>query len=214
MTEPRKPHRLIITRADELVKTLDHHAANDNASVKITAVLSIEHPGVAPGAKGAAPRLDETPHAHVPQKILSFWDAEQKVHQGPDLEQVEAGLAFVMEHLEKTEDGAVLIHCHAGKSRSVALALGALSLMHPEKPEKELLDMLLDIRPIAAPNIIMVEMLDALTGREGRLLQAVLDHPIIDAQRQQTEKNRQDLLKEKPELLQKMHPEKFFPPKP
>lgn len=214
MTEDtKKPHRIIITRADEMVKTLDT-AANDNAGGKILAVLSIEHPGVQPGAKGSAPRLDATAHANVPQKILSFWDAEQKVHQGPDLPQVEAGLAFVMEHLQKNEDGAVLIHCHAGKSRSVALALGALSLMHPEKGEREILDMLLDIRPIAAPNIIMVEMLDTLTGREGKLLQAVLDHPVIGEQRRVAEENRQSLLRERPEMLQKMHPEKFFGSKP
>lgn len=206
-------HRIIITRADEMVKTLDH-VANDNAHPKILAVLSIEHPGVEPGAKGAAPRLGETPHACVPQKILSFWDAEQVVHQGPDVPQVEAGLAFVMEHLQKNDDGAVLIHCHAGKSRSVALALGALSLMHPDKSETDLINQLLEIRPIAAPNIIMVEMLDKLTGREGRLLQAVLDHPVLSEQRRVAEANRQALLRDKPEMLQKMHPEKFFPPKP
>jgi len=206
-----KPKRIVITRADEMVGTLDT-AANDNTGAKVVAVLSIEHPGVQPGTKGSAPRLGETPHAHVPQMILSFWDSEQVVHQGPDLAQVEAGLVFVMEHLAKNEDGAVLIHCHAGKSRSVALALGALSLMHPEKNEMEILDLLLDIRPIAAPNIIMVEMLDTLTGRDGKLLQAVLDHPVIDAQRKKTEQNRQDLLRERPEILQKMHPEKFFPP--
>jgi predicted protein tyrosine phosphatase len=206
-----KQKRIIITRADEMVKTLDT-AANDNSAAKVIAVLSIEHPGVERGAKGSAPRLDETPHAHVPQMVLSFWDSEQVVHQGPDIQQVEAGLVFVMEHLAKNEDGSVLIHCHAGKSRSVALALGALSLLHPEKPEMEILDLLLEIRPIAAPNIIMVEMLDTLTGREGRLLQAVLDHPVIDAQRKKTEQNRQDLLRERPEILQKMHPEKFFPP--
>lgn len=206
-------HRIIITRADEMVKTLDH-AANDNTNPKILAVLSIEHPGVEPGTKGAAPRLDATPHAHVPQKILCFWDAEQVVHQGPDVPQVEAGLAFVMEHLQKNDDGAVLIHCHAGKSRSVALALGALSLMHPDKSESELIDQLLEIRPIAAPNIIMVEMLDKLTGREGRLLQAVLDHPVLSEQRRVAEANRQALLRDRPEMLQKMHPEKFFPPKP
>lgn len=209
----KKTHRIVITRADEMVATL-HRASNDNAADQIIAVLSIEHPGVAPGEKGAAPRLADTPHQTVPQKILSFWDAEQKVHQGPDLAQVEAGLAFVMEHLQKSDEGTVLIHCHAGKSRSVALALGALSLLHPEKGEREILDILLDIRPIAAPNIIMVEMLDTLTGRGGKLLQAVLDHPVIAQQRRVTEENRQSLLRERPEMLQKMHPEKFFPPKP
>lgn len=201
--------RLIITRADELVQTLKDREAAGNP---VLAVLSIEHPGAEPGVKGAAPRLDAEGLSHVPQKILAFWDAEQKVHQGPDVEQVEAGLTFVVEQLLRHEEGDVLIHCHAGKSRSVALALGVLSLMNPKTDEKTLIDMLLEIRPIAAPNIIVVEMIDTMTGRNGKLLQAVLDHPVLDAQRQATEARRQNLLKENPEMLKRMHPEKFFKP--
>jgi hypothetical protein len=92
------------------------------------------------------------------------------------------------------------------------MALGALSKLYPEKPENELLDMLLAIRPQAAPNILMVEMLDDLTGRGGKLTQAVLDHPVISAQRAQAESNRRDLARERPDLFRKMFPEKFFKP--
>lgn len=193
--------RIVITRADETVKTL--------AEADIVAVLSIEHPGVKPGDKGSAPRIGEHGFSHVPQKILAFWDSEQAVNNGPNIAQVEEGLDFVMAHLES---GTVLIHCHAGKSRSVAIALGALALSHPDKDETELLALLLEIRPVAAPNILIVEMVDKIAGRDGKLLQAVLDHPKITEQRAAAEKNRQEMLERRPELLKEFYPEKFFKP--
>lgn len=201
--------RIIITRADEVLQTLQ---TRSDAQNPIRAVLSIEHPGAEAGVKGAAPRIADHGHGHVVQKILAFWDAEQIVHQGPDLEQVSEGLAFVMEQLAANDNGDVLIHCHAGKSRSVAMALGVLSLLKPHADEKELIDDLLAIRPIAAPNIIVVEMVDQLTGRNGKLLKAVEDHPVLTAQRTATEERRQNMLKNNPEMLKKLHPEKFFKP--
>src|SRR5690606_4529313 len=128
------------------------------------------------------------------------------VHQGPDKEQVSEGLAFVMEHLAVNDNGDVLIHCHAGKSRSVAMALGVLSLLKPHADEKELIDDLLAIRPVAAPNIIVVAMVDELTGRGGKLLKAVAEHPVLTAQREETEARRQNMLKNNPEMLKKLHP--------
>jgi hypothetical protein len=188
--------RIIITRADEVLQVLPTQT--------VVAVLSIEHPGAVAGGGGFAPRLQG-----VPQLILCFWDSEQKVHNGPDIAQVKAGILFVMEHLAK---GDVLIHCHAGKSRSVAIALGVLALQHPDMDEKGLLEKLLEIRPVAAPNIIIVEMVDSLTGRGGKLVSALLNHPQISEQRKQAEDNRQSVLKNRPELLKKLYPEKF--PKP
>lgn len=188
--------KIIITRADEVLETL--------AKQPISAVLSIEHPGALEKGKGAAPRLSKPT-----QDILCFWDAEQHVKDGPDKVQVERGVQFILAHLE---NGDVLVHCHAGKSRSVAVALGALAVKHPEKSEMALIDMLLDIRPIAAPNIIVVEMIDELAGRNGRLLQAVKDHPVLLAQRTEAEQRRQSMMKNRPELAQQMFPEKF--PKP
>ena len=189
--------RILITRADEVLLTLEQEEG-------VVAVLSIEHPGAIPGGKGAAPRLEGRA-----QMILSFLDSEQPVCNGPDIRQVEAGLSFVMEHLSK---GDVLIHCHAGKSRSTALALGALALQTPDDVESAVIEKLLGIRPIAAPNIIVVEMVDRLAGREGRLLAAILAHPQISEQREQAENNRQSLLKSRPDILKKNYPEKFFKP--
>lgn len=196
--------QIIISRASEVLKKVGEQ--------KIAAVLSIEHPGAALDKGGSAPRLSEHGHGDIPQKILVFWDSEQKVNGGPDIKQVKEGLEFVMEHIG---DGPVIIHCHAGKARSTALALGVLSLLHPDTDETELLDMLLALRPQAAPNILVVEMVDQLTGRNGKLLQATLDHPVIAAQRAQAELNRQDILQERPEFYERMYPEKGpQPPKP
>jgi predicted protein tyrosine phosphatase len=189
--------KIIICRADEMVQKKEE--------TKPSAVLSIEYPGVMPEERGAAPRLD----CGTPQLILSLWDSEHVVAGGPDMEQVEQGIVFILEHISR---GDVIVHCHAGKSRSVAVALGALALLHPQKSEDALIDILLDIRPIAAPNIIIVEMVDELTGRDGKLLQAVRDHEKITAARERTEARRKEWLENNPETYRKMHPEKFPPP--
>ena len=193
---------IIICRASEVVKLLE-------ARHGISAVLSIEHPGAAEDRHGAAPRLDAAGHAHIDQKILTFWDSEQPVAGGPDMEQVKAGLEFVMAELKK---GDVIIHCHAGKARSSAIALGALALQNPDMAEKDLVDMLVGIRPQAAPNILVLGMIDELTGREGKLVQAVLDHAGISAARAQAEANRRDIMLQNPDYALRMFPEKTVRP--
>ncbi len=195
-------HKIIICRANEVVKLLD-------ANPGISAVLSIEHPGAVEDRHGAAPRLAGTNHANIDQKILTFWDSEQPVAGGPDREQVKAGLDFVMAELAK---GDVIIHCHAGKARSTAIALGALALQNPYASEKDLVDMLVTMRPQAAPNILVMEMIDEMTGRGGRLLQAVLDHAGISAARAQAESNRRDIMLENPDYALRMFPEKTVRP--
>ena len=193
---------IIICRASEVAKMLD-------ANPGIAAVLSIEHPGALEDRHGAAPRLPESAHAHISQKILVFWDSEQPVTGGPDREQVKEGLDFVMAALEK---GDVIIHCHAGKARSTAIALGALALQNPDTNEADLVAMLIAVRPQAAPNILVLEMIDEMTGCGGKLLQAVLDHPGISAARAQAEANRRDIMRENPDYALRMFPEKTVRP--
>ena len=187
---------LIVCRADELLQK--------TAALKPAAVLSIEHPGTTEG-HGAAPRLTDG----TPQMILSFWDAEQAVAAGPDLAQVEQGLAFVMEHIKQ---GDVIIHCNRGKSRSTAMALGVLALLNPHMDESKLIDKLLAIRPEAAPNIIVVAMVDQLTGRGGKLLQAVHDSAPLTAARVQAEASRKRWFEKNPEAYRNMFPENPLPP--
>lgn len=186
MTEKRLKGKIVICQADEVVKKV--------AELKPAAVLSIEHPGVKQGEAGFAPRLTDG----TPQMILCFWDSEQLVERGPDIEQVEQGLAFAMEHIMK---GDIIIHCQGGISRSTAVTLGVLSQLNPGKGEEELIKMLLDIRPIAAPNIIIVDLVDQLTGRDGRLLHAVNDNAGITAARKKSEAEREIARKEKSEKI-------------
>ncbi|MBL4590049.1 MAG: dual specificity protein phosphatase family protein, partial [Alphaproteobacteria bacterium] len=80
-------------------------------SKKIDAVLSIEHPNAQEGA-GRVLRLE-----NVSQKILCFWDIEKEnFPDGPSDEIMREAFEFLEVH--KSQD--VLIHCKAGKSRSVA----------------------------------------------------------------------------------------------
>lgn len=191
MTET--PFHLIITRFDEVEATI--------LKQPVVAVLSIEHPEVEASDTGYAPRVTA-----VPQKILCFWDSETPVANGPDIGQVKAGLDFVLDHIAR---GPVIIHCHAGKARSAALALGVLSQVHPDWDENKLIDELLRIRPIAAPNIVVIEMVDQLTGRNGKLLDAVKNHPVLSAQRAKAESGRQYWIEKNPDVARKMFPEKF-----
>ena len=191
---------ILVTRFDEVIKTIASHP--------VVAVLSIEHPDVAEGMSGYAPRLTDD---IIAQKILTFWDAEITVNRGPDMAQVEEGLLFALEHATK---GDVIIHCKAGRSRSTALALGVLSALHPHESEGLLIDRLLAIRKEAAPNIIVVDFVDKLTGRGGKLLQAVKDHAGLTAARALAEKDRQRAFDRDPELAYKLFPEKFPPGSP
>jgi predicted protein tyrosine phosphatase len=185
---------IIICRADQVVKKC--------AQIKPAAVLSIEHPGVQPGEHGAVPRLNDG----TPQKILTFWDSEHRVTGGPDPEQVQDGIAFALEHLKK---GDVIIHCHAGISRSTGVALGVLSALYPHDAPEQLIEKLMAIRPRAAPNIIVVEQADTITGRNGTLLKAVNDNIAITTARKMAEMGRTAWLIRNPETYKKMHPEKF-----
>jgi predicted protein tyrosine phosphatase len=179
--------KIIICRADE--------AAEKAKALKPAAVLSIEHPGAEEG-HGRAPRLKG-----VEQKILTFWDSEQPVTGGPDIGQVEQGIAFVVENLLK---GDVIVHCHKGKARSAALALGALAQVYPFDSETALIERLLKIRPEAAPNILVVEMADKLAGREGQLLSAVKNHPALCVARAKAEEGRARWISRNPEKFPKM----------
>jgi len=189
--------RMIITRADE--------AADRVAQGGIVAVLSIEHPGAVEGGKGAAPRL-----SGVTQKILTFWDSETPVVQGPDRAMVEEGVQFILDHIET---GDVLIHCHAGKARSAAMALGGLALIHTDKSADDLVKMLAEMRPVAAPNILVVAFADDIAGRGGALVAAVERHGVFAENRRRAELSRQRQLEKDPSLWKKLYPEKF-PPKP
>src|SRR6204780_1200981 len=103
---------------------------------------------------------------------LRFHDA---IESDPDVllpqrGDVEAILTFGR---DAAEAGGLLIHCHAGISRSTAAMLMILAQAHPHEPEDELAERLLNTRPQAWPNSRMIGFADERLGRDGRLSAAV-----------------------------------------
>jgi predicted protein tyrosine phosphatase len=73
---------------------------------------------------------------------------------------------------EAAEAGGLLVHCHAGISRSTAATLMILAQAHSHEAEEELADRLLQARPQAWPNSRMIAFADELLDRRGRLTAA------------------------------------------
>jgi predicted protein tyrosine phosphatase len=84
----------------------------------------------------------------------------------PQKADVEAILTFGR---DAAEAGGLLIHCHAGISRSTAATLMILAQAHPHEGEDELAGRLLQNRPQAWPNSRMITFADELLNRHGRL---------------------------------------------
>jgi predicted protein tyrosine phosphatase len=69
--------------------------------------------------------------------------------------------------------GHLLIHCHAGISRSTAATTMILAQALPRESEDAIVERLLRIRPQAWPNVLMIAVADELLGRSGRLIAAI-----------------------------------------
>ena len=78
---------------------------------------------------------------------------------------IERALSFV----DKIDDRALLIHCHAGISRSSAIALAIIARCLGAGKEVEAVKTLEEINPHARPNKSIVRMTDEILGREMKL---------------------------------------------
>ncbi len=67
----------------------------------------------------------------------------------------------------------LLVHCHAGISRSTAAMSILLAEAHPERDEDDIFAEILGIRPQAWPNSVMIGLADDLLGWGGRLKSAL-----------------------------------------
>jgi predicted protein tyrosine phosphatase len=144
---------------------LDYHSARG-----VTHVLSILDPDwPEPESLWAY-----DPHRHT---TLRFHD---KIQPGPDLllpqtEHVEAILNFgrsLMADAER-QPAHLLVHCHAGISRSTAAMAMLLAQADPGEDEDTVFACIQDLRPQAWPNSLMIGFADELLGREGRLSSAL-----------------------------------------
>ena len=144
------------------LEELDLHGARG-----VTHVLSILDPDwLEPPAFQAF-----APHARV---TLYFHDA---IEPGPgivvpEIGDVESVLAFGRDL--GGDLGHLLIHCHAGISRSTAAMAMILAQAFPHESEDSIVEKLEAIRPQAWPNSRMIGFADALLGCNGRLTSAVI----------------------------------------
>jgi predicted protein tyrosine phosphatase len=94
----------------------------------------------------------------------------------PEIGHVESILAFgqsLQSGAEVRPDRHLLVHCHAGVSRSTAAMAIILAQVQPTENEDRIFESLTGIRPHAWPNSLMIRHADALLDRRGRLTQAL-----------------------------------------
>jgi predicted protein tyrosine phosphatase len=170
---------LTICKASEV---LDLVKARERANLPFSVVISIEGP--ADGVQGRAPRLArEIGTEWTDRQIILVCNDVEAGAGVPSLELVQAALDYFQRRRPTDGVWRVLVHCRSGKSRSTAL--GLVLLRHNRGPgtEKECLEELLKIRPIAAPNIAIVRHGDSLLGCDGALVKVVEDDPEVTRRR-------------------------------
>ena len=114
---------------------------------------------------------DYQPHR---RQLLRFDDVLIEVPgmAAPQDEHVAAILAFGGE-LEKSDVAHLLIHCHAGVSRSTAAAAMLMAQHNPGR-ETDAFLALLEIRHQAWPNTRMIDIADRLLARQGALREGLV----------------------------------------
>lgn len=155
------PFQITICGLDEL----GFHCAGG-----VTHVLSILDPGwPEPDAFGVY-----DPHSRLE---LRFHDVIES-HPGwiaPERWDVERLLDFGRD-LSRERGAHLLVHCHAGVSRSTAAATLVLAQSRPDSPAEEALQTVVQLRPRAWPNLRILELGDALLARRGEIVEAAHAH--------------------------------------
>lgn len=138
-----------------------------HSAAGITHILSIHDPDLADPPEFAG----FPPHRRL---ALRFHDIiePQPDRVAPVRADVERLLEFGRE-LADAQRGHLLIHCHAGVSRSTAAAALILAQAAPERPAREVFEAIVRIRPRAWPNLRMLEFGDDILGRGGDIVAAV-----------------------------------------
>lgn len=95
------------------------------------------------------------------------WDVELLLAFGRNLRQ------SASEAETGGDEAHLLIHCHAGVSRSTAAAILILAQHHPERPAHDIVGQVIRLRPRAWPNLRIIELGDTLLGRNGEIIAAV-----------------------------------------
>ena len=136
----------------------------------VTHVLSILDPGW--------PEPEALSIFDVHQRLrLRFHDVieSQPGWIAPERWDVELLLAFAR-GLNASGETHLLIHCHAGVSRSTAAAALVLAQARADRPADEVLREVVRLRPRAWPNLRILEFGDDILGRGGEIVEAARAH--------------------------------------
>jgi predicted protein tyrosine phosphatase len=132
---------------------------------RFDAVLTLQDPKL---KRGELLRFARQP---APQHLrLRFDDIEADCAGAPQEAHVVEAFAFA-----RSVTGNLLVHCHAGISRSGAMAFALMAEALGPGREEQALDELLAQRPIIVPNGRVVKIADRVMGRDGALV-AVYQH--------------------------------------
>jgi len=112
-------------------------------------------------------------HAKLELRFHDIIEAHQADMIAPQQQHVADILAFGRDLSAETgADAHLLVHCHAGVSRSTASIALILAQALPGTPAERILEEVLRIRPQAWPNLRILEMGDAQLNRRGELVAA------------------------------------------
>ena len=141
----------------------------EHSGRSVTHVVTLLDPGSPEpaGLAGFAPHRRHIIHFH---DIL----VPRPGQPGPT-EAIVAGLLQLGRDVERRH-GHLLVHCHAGVSRSTATMLMLMAQANPDQPADHLFERLVAIRPQAWPNSVMVGFADSQLGRAGALTMALRRH--------------------------------------
>ena len=152
------PQRVFICGVDERDKF---------QSQQVTHLITIGNPGVS----SSKPIWLNGPQLHlIFGDVVSEADANRYRTKAATPKDIQQAIEFFRAAC-KTVESRVLISCNYGASRSPALAYVVIADQLGPGRELEALRLILQIRPNAAPNRLIVELGDKLLQREGALLQ-------------------------------------------
>ena len=107
---------------------------------------------------------------HPKQCVLIFDDITKPFDDYvlPEERHVRSAISFAREWASPS----LLVHCHAGMSRSPAIALAILAEWLGSGREEEAVAELLKVVPLCTPNSLLVELADKFLGRNGELVKS------------------------------------------
>jgi predicted protein tyrosine phosphatase len=151
------PFRITVCGIDELA---------DHSHAQVSHVLSILDPDwpepEAFGSFGEHEKLELRFHDVIDDDPRSV---------APDPGHIRQLLAFGA-RLDREPGAHLLVHCHAGVSRSSASTALLIAQAMPEQPGEAIFREILRIRPQIWPNLRIVELGDQVLGRNGDLIAA------------------------------------------